>query len=376
MNNDIKKILYYDFRMPYLLKNERYPVGGATVEWKAWIKGLEANGFKVCILSWKGSKQYLDDESFCIVESYSENLSVWKFSWLIRYISLYKAIKKVKPDFIFQECAGSITGVLANISKSLSIPFVYRVANDMEVDGEIQKRLTYFARKFFTYGLRNASLILSQNNYQFDHLYKIFPHKKIYTIPSPFDFDDIATSSNLNQKKYISWIGIFQYQKNLPFLLEIVRRNPNLKFKIAGKSPDGYMLDEETKTALDALENSKNVEFVGYLNRVEIHLFLQNSFALLNTSHYEGFPITYMEALANGIPIITTKKCDPDDFISENKLGFVFRKEDLIEQDLLSIVKGDSFSEFSARCRSYVLMNHDVVKLSNKIITLLKPDRI
>ena len=53
------RILYVDYFLPYLIKDADYPVGGAAVEWYAWIKGLVANNFQVGVLTFKGAREYI-----------------------------------------------------------------------------------------------------------------------------------------------------------------------------------------------------------------------------------------------------------------------------------------------------------------------------
>ena len=54
-----KKILIADYTLHYLYSNlEEYP-GGAAVEWYHWIKGFNENNVKVCVLSLKGTKNYI-----------------------------------------------------------------------------------------------------------------------------------------------------------------------------------------------------------------------------------------------------------------------------------------------------------------------------
>jgi glycosyltransferase involved in cell wall biosynthesis len=364
-----QKILFFDFKIPYLLKDENYPVGGATIELNTWMEELKSRGLQVCVLTWRGAESYLDNDNFCIVESYSPNISFWKFTWVYKYIKLFNAIKANNPDILIQECAGSITGVLANIAKLLSIPFVYRVANDMEVDERIEQRLSFMSRILFSYGLKKASIILCQNNFQYAELFKRLPDAKLCLIPTPFNFNgDILPIKDYSERKYIAWIGVFQYQKNLPLLCNIVKKNMNLKFKIAGQSAN-YKLDSETEASLKCLRKFRNVEFVGYLSRDEVPLFLQSAYVLLNTSHYEGFPLTYIEALSMGTPIITTDKCDPDNFVNKNNLGFVYHSGESLNQNLYKIFELDSYNIMAHKCRDYVLKNHEAGILSKRLVS-------
>ena len=165
------KLLYYDFHMPYLVKDGNYPVGGATVEWYSWIKGLEANNCEVGVLTWRGANNYVGyNDSINFIETYDPNAWFRKLRWLYRFRILFKAVKKFNPDYLMQECAGFETGIMAYIGKKLSIPFIYRVANDIDTDNRIYKRLNYRQRIYFQYGLRNSSAIFCQNSYQFDRI--------------------------------------------------------------------------------------------------------------------------------------------------------------------------------------------------------------
>lgn len=323
------KLLYLDFNLPYLLKDADYPVGGATVEWFAWIKGLIQNNCQVGVLTWKGSKEYINKLiEFDIVETYDLNDGIPKLRWIYkRYPSLVKAIRAYNPDYLIQECAGYATGIMAHIGNKLNIPFIYRVANDMEVDERLKGRLSYLKRNVYKFGLNKAKYILAQNNFQYNILKKHYPHSKVVKMYNPYYYSKNLPKIKSNKfRKYIAWIGIFQYQKNLPALLRIVQNNLNIEFNIAGKS--GKKIDEGTKIALERLKKCKNVKFVGYLNRSEILPFLGKAYALLNTSYYEGFSNTFLEAFAVGTPVITLG-INPDEIISKYNLGFVTNENEI-----------------------------------------------
>ena len=209
------KLLYYDFHMPYLVKDGNCPVGGATVEWYSWIKGLEANNCEVSVLTWKGANNYVgNNNSINFVETYDLNASFRKLRWLYRFIVLFKEIKKVNPDYLIQECAGFETGIMAYIAKKLNIPFIYRVANDIDTDNRIQKRLNFRQRIFFQYGLRNSSAIFCQNSYQFNKINDKSLKIPNFIIHNPFYYNlGLPEIIKYTNRSYIAWIGIFQYQE-------------------------------------------------------------------------------------------------------------------------------------------------------------------
>lgn len=360
--------------MPFLLKDADYPVGGATIEWYAWIKGLEANNCEVGVLTWKGAEKYVgNNESINLVEAYDPAVGIRKFRWLYyRYPILYKTIKSYNPDFIIQECAGFNTGIMAYIGKKLNIPFIYRIANDIDTDGRLTRKLNYRQRLFFTYGLKHSSAIFCQNTYQFDNIKSKFPYVKRFIIHNPFYHRrNLPKIKKHSERSYIAWIGIFQYQKNLPVLYEIVKRMPEVEFRIAGKSENSE-LDKDTVIALEGLKQHENVKFVGYLKRTDVLPFLSRAYALLNTSHYEGFSNTYLESLATGTPIVTTTKADPDNIIRHNKLGIVADNFHELDYALNKVINNKQYDMLSKRYHRYLLEYHETISLSRKFIKYLK----
>ena len=366
------KLLFYDFNMPYLVKDSDHPVGGATVEWYAWLKGLEANNCEVSALTWKGAKNYVGDKSeVSFIESYDLNQGVKKLKWFYRVFAIYNAIKKYNPDYIIQECAGFETGIIAFTAKILKIPFIYRVANDIDTDDRIKKRLNYRQRIFFHYGLRNTSAIVCQNEYQYEKINEKFQTTPKLIIGNPFYSNEELPPIVAHKKRsYVAWIGIFQYQKNLPLLYEIVKMMPNVKFKIAGKAVSKNQ-DLNTEKALKKLCGCVNVQFIGFLKRKEVLPFLARSYVLLNTSFYEGFSNTYIESLAAGTPILANINAEPDSIISDNGLGISVKSSDEYVGAIDSIIKNEHYNAMAKNCREFLIQNHGASKLAKKFIRFL-----
>lgn len=369
------KILYVDFNMPYLVKNSNYPVGGATVEWYSWIKGFEANNCDIHVLTWKGANEYIGkNNSIKLIESYDPQKGLRILRWIYyRLPALYKSIRNYKPDVIFQECACFNTGIMALIARMLNVPFIYRVANDVDVDERLSNRLSFPEMILFKYGLFSSNAILCQNNYQYYNLRSKYLNK-LYVIYNPFYIKKLNHIIPLSARSYVAWLGIFQRQKNLPALLEVVRKMPEMEFRIAGKSQI-LQLDVENLIVLDKLSECNNVEFVGYLKRTEVIPFLSKAIALLNTSHYEGFSNTYLEAFAAGTPVVTTSSANPDNIISKEELGFVVDEHYKLSDALKELMTSADYDIITNKCQQYVIDNHNAVTLANRIVRIINDVR-
>ena len=369
------KLLFVDYEIPYLLKDANYPVGGACVRQYAFAKGLTELGHKVGILTWQGANEYVErNVSFDLLETYPLKGGIRKLRWIYRrFPSMIKAVKSYNPDFLFQKCAGGNVGIMAFIGELMKIPFVYMTSNNIDADDRYKESLNSINQILYRYGLKKAQAIFCQNKYQYDKFKKKFPNKKLIIVKNPFYYDgDLPELQHSFRRKYIAWIGIFQYQKNLPAFFRIVRDNPDTEFRLAGKFR--VCNDRATITALKELKKCRNVKFEGYLKRSQIVSFLSNSYALLNTSHYEGFSNTFLEAFAAGTPVVTLG-INPDGIIKRYDLGFV-SNENEINLIFYKLKKNYDYLKSGKVMRKYLDSNHNYRNIAVYFINKLEKIKI
>src|SRR3954452_11592635 len=87
-------------------------------------------------------------------------------------------------------------------------------------------------------------------------------------------------------------------------MLEIARRMPQHRFVIiGGPDPDRKSQDyfAGLKAAADKLPN---VQLTGFIPFAEAESYFNGARTFVNTSLYEGFPNTFMQAWARGIPTV------------------------------------------------------------------------
>jgi len=365
------KLLYFDLEFPYLIKNDGTPTGGAAVEWESWIEGFDNLGHDIQVLTWSGAHKFIgNNKKYKIVEGIDLKNGLPILKWFThRFAKLYRAISNTKPDVLIKECANAYTGILAIIAKLLNIKFLYRVANDLDTDNRYKKKLSLFDRKLYEIGLILSDYIVCQNQYQYNNLIKKFPKKKITILYNPIKNIKRDEKEEL-KKEYIAWIGIFQYQKNLPALLKIAETLPNITFKIAGKEDSG--IDKKSLEALNKLKSLNNVNFVGFLKREKVKNFLKSSYLLLNTSHFEGFSNTFLEAWTVGVPVISTKNVNPDGLITKFSLGIIAKNYYELPKIISDFISSNKYKSYEKKCYDYVQKNHDPNYLAQKFIFFIK----
>lgn len=355
------RLLFVDFTLPHLLAGTAVPAGGWAVQLKHWLDCLEENGVHCGVLTLRGANVLVGKPlPYELVETYDPDAGVRVLKYLYsRAPALLVAARRFKPDAILQSTRSVFTFMMSMIAWRMGVPFVYRIASDADVDSRQAYEKKSYEQLAFRLGIRRADLLVCQNAYQIGQTKRRWPKTPRILLPNviPMPVNPTPVRPRCD-RAYIAWVGVFRKPKNLPLLAKIATELPDLSFKVAG-APDGA-IDDGTSSALRALERLPNVECVGYLGRDRIASFLGGAIALLCTSHYEGFPNTFLEALLAGTPVISRLGVDPDGMIASNALGRIAQSDAWLPGNIREIVTlaDSSFETLAQRCRDYVARKH------------------
>lgn len=109
------------------------------------------------------------------------------------------------------------------------------------------------------------------------------------------------------EKKILLSLGRLGFEKNTAELLrgfaKLVEKRSDLVFVIVGDGPARQMLEEKTRE----LGIEEQVKFAGMVKPEEVSMYYQmgDVFVCASTSETQG--LTYIEALANGLPLVCRK---------------------------------------------------------------------
>ncbi len=148
-----------------------------------------------------------------------------------------------------------------------------------------------------------------------------------YVIPHSLELPEIK-KHKVNNKVVI--IARLHSEKRLEHCIKafenVVKSVPDAKLEIYG---DGDEKDNLQKLIND-LHLNNNVTLEGFSTNIDE--VLQSAECSLNTSYYEGFPLSIQESLANGTPIIAYDiKYGPSDMIDHDKNGYLVEEGNINE---------------------------------------------
>lgn len=194
-----------------------------------------------------------------------------------------------------------------------------------------------------------------------------------------FSYQAPKKRSYTKQPFTIFTVARFTEKKGLCYSLEAIASLPEdmgVKYLIAGYGP----LEADLKAQVDALDISGRVEFLGPMNsnQVETHLadadaFIQPSITA-SDGDMEGVPVSLMEAMAVGTPVISTYHSGIPELITHNVHGLLAPESDaeaLAKNIELLYHDAELHQRLSRQARKQIEEMADVNQLNRQLLELL-----
>lgn len=208
-------------------------------------------------------------------------------------------------------------------------------------------------------------------------LYNLPKNTPIQYLPNPIELDMNYNFDLSKKKKQVIFLGRLEAQKRAWLFCEVAKRMPEYEFYVMGK----FFRDEENnkKPLLPYLNNDiPNLLFTGHLEGDEKEKLIKESRILLNTSIWEGIPISWLEALQYGTSVVSC--LDNENLPSRfgayvgEILGDGYDNVDLFIPVIQELMENDElYSRKAQSAIEYIRENHNIEKfiedMRNVIIT-------
>jgi glycosyltransferase involved in cell wall biosynthesis len=291
---------------------------------------------------------------------FSDRGGLRRYGSFFDVVRLYRALARERPDIILQFVGSAHTGIAALYARQHGCKMIWRVTSDRSVEPEkapwplVHRHLE---RLFLNFGIRNSTLILAQTEYQRAQLAAAFPRARVQILPN---FHPAAPDCGRNGAvlKQVTWIANLKPLKNPGAFVRLARRftaRKDVHFVMIGDTMD----DEAwTQSQLAEIAATPNLEYRGALRQGEVNALLEHTDLLVNTSDYEGFSNTFIQAWMRRVPVVSLR-VDPDRLLSRGGLGAVTGTEDALTTCVAALLDDpDRCSAIGARARRYALEHH------------------
>lgn len=284
----------------------------------------------------------------------------WKIIRVL--IDIFIILRENKPDVVLHQNFGYLHGISAILCRLLRVRYVYFTASQGDVDGTRYRTSSLPVAWLWRLGLNLTSTIIVQTN---EHRELLLKHFNRDSIVIPNGIDTNLFTRTREHGNIILWVAHWRQVKRPDLVAELARQLPNYNFIMCGGFYDKNLYDRIVPNF------PENILIRGYTNSVDLISAYQDALLLINTSDYEGIPITFDEAWACQLPVVSLN-VDPDGVITRHNLGFFSGTLEKMVMDIKLLCDDKrKIVEIGSNCRNFVVKNHSIDVMSEKIVSLL-----
>jgi len=325
-----------------------YPRGGADRYYLDLGSRLEALGHQVAYFAMKHPKNLPSPWSRYFISRVSYNEQAWRYALKIPGRAIYsleakrkfsKLLKEFRPDVIhIHNIYHQLSPSILDVAAKFKIPVVMHVhdyklvcpnhalfVNNQVCEKCLKKNYWPAVKNNCVKNSRIASLLSSLEMYLHHTSWKIYeknisvyltpslflkniliksgwPSEKILVVNNAFSAG-LPTPLETQKEDYFLYFGRLSSEKGVDLAIKASGHDPRLKLKIVGNGPDELSL----KTLDEKSIREGRVEFLGWCEGVELSTLISQAKATIIPSRwYENFPLTALESLSLGTPVIAS----------------------------------------------------------------------
>lgn len=349
-------------KIAYIAKD--MPINGISTVIMNYCRNIERNKFKITVFAGEPIDKAYENECESMGISIVR-LSAKRGSPFNYYLKLWKCLTKEKFDIVH------IHGNSATITIELMMAFLngikVRVAhchNSTCTSKKAHKLLQPLFKRLYTHGFACSNLA---GKWLFEECnFEVLPNGFVC---EKFKFDEairnkVRSELSLEDKFVIGHVGMFNEQKNHPFILKVFER-------VAEIRPDAYLLLVGHGPDYDKIQDLIGAHpykerIICYGNTTEVENLYNAMDVFLFPSKFEGLGIVLLEAQINGLYCVASDAvpkevniCDAVEFVSLN--------EDVLEWSNKIIEKEGRNERVADGAYDDNIMRYDIKKCSKAL---------
>lgn len=339
--------------------------GGAEVQQTHIARGLVRAGHEVTVLAGdygQPDETEIDGIRFIKLREKGRSIPVLRY-FHPRLTSLWQGMQRADADIYYQRCSAAATFVTGLFARVRNKKFVFAAAHDLDLEKPRTHELFpgrggWRDRQLYFMGLKMAHAVVAQHPGQQDS-YRKWHGRDAVWIPSCSASPPNPVN---NPSGPVLWVSMIRTWKRPELMFQLAESLPHVRFRMIGgmssrtNDVESFRLYHELEERARRLPN---LEFLGFLPYHEVDRHFDEASLFINTSDYEGFPNTFLQAWARGIPTVSFVDCGAED--SQGRIGFVARDQEDMRQTVSRLLADRlAWQQESARCQVHFQDKHSV----------------
>lgn len=293
----------------------------------------------------------------------------YSFFSLVLYVKNF--FSRIKPDIIHshrykENFLCFLSALWINRVKLLATQHgLPEVANSFSFFHKLKEKLNFFILKI---GF-DKTIAVSSDIEQFFRKRYFFSEKKVSYIRNGIPFVTEIAKRHSEAFFVIGSSGRLVPVKDFDIMVKVaaILKDYDIKFVLAGEGSERQNIEK----LINANGLHERFQMLGHLDDMEP--FYQGIHLFLNTSLHEGIPMTILEAMAHGVPIVAPKVGGIPEVIKDGSEGFLIPTRDpdaFAEKCLLLYNNPDLWGRMSQAARLQVVENYSSGIMADKYISI------
>ena len=340
--------------MKILIASDSYKqINGVSNSVSLLVHGLREIGHEVKVLSLspdhkshrEGDDYYIASVDALIYPDMRLSVAVWD--------ELIDELAAWKPDIAHIQTEFSAKWLAMKVVKKCDIPYVMTSHTNYEEyfkSKKINGKLSRVIIKNFeriVYGKADTLIVPS---YKIQELVEIYKVKcPVVVIPTGIELRNhphvegvkealLAQLGVKDNNKVLVTVSRISKEKNIDeliaFMPALLQKDPEVSLIVVGGGPHLEKLREK----VDALKLNDSVIFTGMIPSDEVYRYYQLGNVFVSRSTFETQGLTYVEALANGLPLVCREDKCLINIIEQGKNGFTYTDKEGFVDHILTIL--------------------------------------
>jgi glycosyltransferase involved in cell wall biosynthesis len=235
---------------------------------------------------------------------------------------LLRSLHAVRPDVIYQQVGCVYTGVAAYYARRAGCNLIWQIASDIDVTPwggrrRLDMPLRYLEKRILEYGIRHSTHIIAQTEQQRALLLRHYGREPDALVRNfhPLPKEPLVKTTPVK----VLWVANIKKVKQPELFIRLAHElgGTGAEFAMIGAPAE----TREWQASLEAqMAHAPRLRYLGAQPQEEVNRLLAEAHLLVNTSEYEGFSNTFIQAWMRQVPVMSLN-VNPDGVFDGERMG-------------------------------------------------------